>query len=859
MSRSEPRRPTPATRASRLLLTLAVLTWSSSALADPKDDARRHFSAGLAAAQSQDYDRALEEFLAAQDAWPHPATLYNIARSYADLGQLEAALEYYRLYAAAAPEKADDVAPVVAVIEARLRQRNAPPAAVATPAPAATTPSAAPVRSADLDRLAAIAAEIEEIRASLATAPPAPEPAPGAAPPTEVIPEAAPAPADDASLPSGSLLSDAYERVVVTASRYGQAPLDSPSSVTILTDEDIRLGGATTVPDLLRRVVGVDVMGMTASQPDLSIRGFNRELSNKVLVLVDGRSAYLDFLGTVFWPSLPISLDEIERIEIIRGPGSAIYGANAMTGVINIITRPPGQGRTQVHVAAGYPALVQGTALADGRSGRTAWRLSAGWDQVGRWNRAYDPATQTALTPLLDEDSLAAAVARANGRIDQSFLDKGLASVSAGWARGSNEFVSLGALGDFGLAFNSGYARADIAYGPVHLRSFYNTIGGTTGAYAEYDGSYSSATTFDSDTVDLELEALGDFSTGPIDHRLNAGAGYRYKRIAWDYLAGDGEPIDEHHLNAFLQEQAKVGPVALVASLRVDRHPLVDLSKTISPRGAAIVRVAPNTSLRVTGGTAFRSPTFIETYLDLDLPTDADGVYVHDLGMYVRDASAEISPERILTGEIAVHDESSRIHTADLALYANRVTDLIGLTDLEPELSFYDDEIGGFFAGTTGFTNLSPVYTAVGGELDVRVFPVDGLDLYANLAIERITENADGVVTVDQSTSLAKLNLGAMYRTPFRVDLAAHLSYVSPQVWGVRDFDDTGALVNTPVDVEARTLLSAHVGVRPFQDDKLEVAVNGWNLLQAGRAGYRENPKGQLVGARYWGDLTWRF
>jgi iron complex outermembrane receptor protein len=93
---------------------------------------------------------------------------------------------------------------------------------------------------------------------------------------------------------AGGFQSEAYGRVVVTASRYGQDPLDSPSSVTILTEDDIRQSGATSIPDLLRQVVGVDVMALSSGKPDVSIRGFNRELSNKVLVLVDGRSVYLD-------------------------------------------------------------------------------------------------------------------------------------------------------------------------------------------------------------------------------------------------------------------------------------------------------------------------------------------------------------------------------------------------------------------------------------------------------------------------------------------------------------------------------------------------------------------------------------
>lgn len=828
------------------VLMLIGLCWSPAAWADPKDDARRHFVAGLAFAQEGAYQKALDEFLAAQQAWPHPSTLYNIARSYKDLGQLQESINYYRLYADTVPEKADDVTPVIAVLEAQLRQQQAATAPPATPLPEAA-PTTASARPADVERLKAIAAELQALSENLAL--PAAAPAPAAVPvPTEPTPTV-PAPA----LPDqGDLLSDAYQRVVVTASRYGQEPLDSPSTVTILTEDDIRLSGANNLPDLLRHVAGMDVMSLAAAEPDISIRGFNRELANKVLVLIDGRSVYLDTLGTLIWASIPISLDEVERIEIIRGPGSAVYGANAMTGVINIITRQPGAGRTLAHVGAGSGGYTEGTAVTDGRQGRTAWRMSAGWHQIGRWSTDADPVTQTAIVPFHENQDLSMSVARANGRVDVAFLDKGLASASAGWTQGSSEVYNLGALGDFGLDFKSGYARVDAAYGPVHFRTFYNTMVGDTGPWLQYAGARDLDTHFDNDVIDGELEDLSEFDTGPVSHRLNIGVGYRYKHVVWDYLLG-GEPITEQHVNAFFQEEAKIGPAALVASLRADKHPLVPLAQTISPRGAAIVRVAPKTSIRATGGTSFRTPAFLESYLELDQPTTADGVYVHTVGRQ------DLAPERILTGEVGLHDESTTVHTADLALYANRVTHLIGLTDVDPALAPYNPDANGFSAGTTGFTNLPYVYTALGGEGELRFFPVDGVDIYANLAIERVTEDDDGVVVADKSTSLVKANAGISYRSPWRIDVAAHVSYVSDQAWRLREFDANGALQVTESPIPERTIVSARLSGRPLPSNDLELAVSGWNLLELGQAGFREHPKGQLVGARVWGDATWRF
>ncbi len=814
---------------------LALTLWSAPAHAEPKDDARRHFMAGLSAAQTKNFQGALDEFLLAQAAYPHPATLYNIARSYNDLGDLDNALAYFRLYREVAPEKAGDIDPVIGVLTAQLKAKEAP-------APEPTTGAPAAVNRAEVERLQAIAAELESLSRALAerTAPP-PEPVAAVA----EAPTAAPA-----ALPEQALISDAYERIVVTASRYGQAQLESPSTVTILTEEDIRLSGATTVPDLLRRVAGIDVMFLSAGQGDISIRGFNRELSNKVLVLIDGRSIYLDFLGTVAWAPMGIALEAIERIEVIRGPGSAIYGANAMTGVINIITRTPGDGQNLVHVEGGAPSYVRGTVLVDGRKDQTSWRMSAGWDQTGRWSEQEPITDGGALEPFLDDTTHAWQGARADARIDQVFLDKGLASVSAGYVRGTNEFYALGALGDYAMDYSGGFARADLAYGPVHLRTFYNGLAGPVGPWASYKGSRSLDTAFDSDTVDVELEANGELQTGPVAHRLNAGLGYRYKSITWGYING-GDPLFEHHFSAFLQEQAKIGPLALVASLRADKTPLVPLDQTLSPRGAAILRVADRTSVRLTGGTSYRSPTMLETYTDLAQPTSADGVYVNTIG------DASLLPERILTGEIGVHDESTAFHNADVAAYVNRVTNLIYLTDVDPTFAYVDDD--GYNAGTTGFSNLPQTYLAFGGEVEARVFPLDGLDVYANLAIERVLEQDGDTTAADESTSLAKVNAGVMYRSPWRIDVGAHVNYVSPQVWRLREYDATGTLVPRDVEVPARTIITARVAARPLADEKLEIAVAGWNLGALGGATFREHPNGQLVGARYWGEATWRF
>ena len=110
----------------------------------------------------------------------------------------------------------------------------------------------------------------------------------------------------------------------------------------MITDEDIRQSGAIDIPTLLRRIPGMEVMQTNGTDFNVSVRGDNQPAANKLLVMVDGRSIYIDAQGVVYWKLLPVTLPEIKRIEVLKGPASAIYGFNAFDGIINIITKVTG-------------------------------------------------------------------------------------------------------------------------------------------------------------------------------------------------------------------------------------------------------------------------------------------------------------------------------------------------------------------------------------------------------------------------------------------------------------------------------------------------------------------------------------
>ncbi len=826
-------------------LALLLLPWS--AWADPKDDARRHFAAGLKAAQEGRYEEALDEFLAAQESFPHPASLYNIAKAYNDLGNVPEAIRYYELFQEASPEQAAQVEPVLASLRAQVAATEAPPTPVGGGSGGVTADSA------QIERLRAIAAELEALSQAITAGAPSGGGTGEAPPPDGSTPDGA---APPEAVPEVSFQEEAYGRVVVTASRVGQDPLDSPSTVTVLTADDIRLSGATDLPDLLRRVVGVDVMSLSSGHSDIAIRGSQRKVNNKVLVLIDGRSTYLDFIGVTFWAAFPIELEEIERVEVIRGPGSAVYGANAVTGVINIITRTPGEGGQSVAFDAGAPGYTRASAVTSGRQGTTAWRMSAGLQTHGRWAAEADlDDPSLPVEPFLDEDdAYALDYLRANARVDQSLGDDAALSLSGGIADGTSEFYNIGALPNYGLELHHHYLRADAFAKQVHLRGFWNENHGSTGPWTAYPGERELDSDFDNDVVDVELEAPTTFTTGKVSHVLNAGGGWRYKAIKFGYLEGGfGNEIVENHFQAFVNEQATLGRLGLVGSLRVDRHPLIPINETLSPRAAILFRAAKKTSLRATAGSAYRAPTAIESYMDFALPTPVDGVYIEDHG------NRDLDPERILTFELGVHDESTPIHVADAVVYVQRVTDLIGLSDVTPVIEPFDPTEIGFKIGDTGWINEPAVYTSYGFEGEAEVFPTDGLELFGNVAVRRTMETDEGETVVDTSSSELLVNAGGSVRTPWRTDVSLEGHFLSAQEWRIRAFDpDTLALVDTPSPLDARFLLSARIGVRPFVDHDLELAFVAWNPL-AGSYEVREHPEGQPLGSRWIAQAAWRF
>jgi iron complex outermembrane recepter protein len=140
-------------------------------------------------------------------------------------------------------------------------------------------------------------------------------------------------------------IEDLMNMEITSASKKGQKLSRVAAAIFVITQEDIRRSGATNIEDLFRMVPGLDVGEINGSTWAVGARGFNQQLSNKLLVMVDGRIVYTEAFGGVYWDTVDLPLGDIDRIEVIRGPGGSIWGANAVNGVISIFTKPAAETR----------------------------------------------------------------------------------------------------------------------------------------------------------------------------------------------------------------------------------------------------------------------------------------------------------------------------------------------------------------------------------------------------------------------------------------------------------------------------------------------------------------------------------
>ncbi|MBN2292260.1 MAG: TonB-dependent receptor [Pirellulales bacterium] len=174
-----------------------------------------------------------------------------------------------------------------------------------------------------------------------------------------------------------SVAAPSFDVEVTSVTKQKSTVGRSPAAIFVITPEMIRRSGYTTVPDLLRMVPGMDVARINSSTWAVSCRGFNAQFANKLLVLIDGRSVYNQLFGSVYWDVQDMLLEDIERIEVIRGPGGTLWGDNAVNGVVNIITKKAQDTQGTLVTAGGgnLDKVIDGIRVGGNNGNGMYWRI----------------------------------------------------------------------------------------------------------------------------------------------------------------------------------------------------------------------------------------------------------------------------------------------------------------------------------------------------------------------------------------------------------------------------------------------------------------------------------------------------
>jgi iron complex outermembrane receptor protein len=619
------------------------------------------------------------------------------------------------------------------------------------------------------------------------------------------------------------------EPVTMSVTGKPQRAGDAPANVEIITQDEIRRSGATSIPDVLRFVAGVDVRQSGLADANVGIRGYNQSANPHLMVLVDGRQVYMVDYGRIIWAAIPVQLEEIRQIEVIKGPNSALYGFNAVSGVINIITYDPLRDRLNLATArGGTQDYLGGAAIGTARFGETGGvRLSAG----GFNAQDFAPG------PLGPDDRAArqppfTGTARMLGRWQATSDVTVFADLSAGDTRLAEQAppgvfdterlvtsaVRLGLNADSALGLLSLSAYRNDAAVRIDNQSFGVPVGlreyQTTWLVQASDLVKLGAT----HTLRLALEYRenaensGDLAFGSISNAVYAAS------LMWDWQA--------------------TPTLALTNALRID-HLRLHYAGTLLPQsgltpgqynGTALTEPSFNSgvvwnatgrdTLRLSAARGVQLPTLLQYGLQVPAGFYSPLAYAGTFDLHPSIVwSTELDYDRALP-EIG--------STLRAAVFAQRIDDIIAWPFGAP-LAIAASGAPMFFSSNVGYS------TAAGGELALKGHGATGFRWQASYALAATTDHTvlnrgaapSSIVSYARSTPAHVVIGGIGYsRDRLELDLLARwqASYLD-----FRLSPDRSALL--PVDVDNFVTLNARIGYR--LTDALSVALTAQQFNQS--------------------------
>ncbi len=556
-------------------------------------------------------------------------------------------------------------------------------------------------------------------------------------------------------------------KTVTSAARHRQLIEESPSAVTVLTREDIEASGADSIPNLLRLVPGMDVIVSSGAFQSVSSRLNWTNEGNTYLVLIDGREINYDPLGFPPWEIQPVFLEDIERIEVIRGPASSLYGANAFAGVVSITTR-----EIPERTSAGVVTSV-------GEAGRTVAGLRAS-SKLGDWGIAVGGGADIS-AEFVDPRKRDKRVWKIRGVVERKLAESRRLLIDLGLSFGEGSFSStLGTVRSrlapisVRLAYESEDLRGQLywIYGPI--RAWIDTP-------IEYAGTHLAdfvPAPIDSNVVDGQLQWTPPRFWEPL--LLIVGGGARVSWMASDVMLDarsfdnpaspryhqEGIDYREFRSGAFFHaEYALAEWVSVTGGARIDYDTQTEWF--VSPRLAAVFQPAANHYLRAAVARSFRKPSFIETVVHLmaEFPQDSpiqgtaqDGFleFLTRVG-----GNSNLDNEELLSFEAGYLGRllDGRL-SVSLDLYYNRYRDQVVIyPDIqEGEHGLPDLERSNFI-----FTNGGHDLDVIGSELSIRYSPSGSLSFLASWTHRQIYDYSAGRFSGNSPKNL--ITLGGRFRT----------------------------------------------------------------------------------------------
>ncbi len=465
------------------------------------------------------------------------------------------------------------------------------------------------------------------------------------------------------------------EIVVQGASRAPERIVEAPAAISVVPPAVLDATSITgQAPLALQAVPGADVVQSGVNDFNVNARGFNSSLNRRVLVLQDGRDLAIAFLGSQEWNGLTQPLEDVSRLEMVRGPGSALYGANAFSGVINITTPTAREvAGTKLTLAGGELETFRGDFRQAGVFGadRFGYRFNLGYNRSDTYSRSrtlrngsslqeeYAPATDEPVPPTVEvrpldgqstEPLTGAPVgertplqnAYGSARLDYYLNNGAVLSADGGAAQVENEVFVTGIGRVQVLKAMKPYARVALAHDRYNIFGFWNSRTSIDPQYSLVSGLPLEER---SDIFHLEGQQNWNFQSDR--GRIVYGASYRNTQVNTSGTLMDpiNDDRSDDYYSAYGQVEYRVAPqFRLVAAGRVDDGTLFDTE--FSPKGALVFSPDENHSFRVSVNRAFQTPNYSEFFLRVPVAPPTTGPFTVESGIqtYYSTVQASLPP-----------------------------------------------------------------------------------------------------------------------------------------------------------------------------------------------------------------------